>query len=184
MRRIAVPLSAASRTLARRVFGRCGVDRVTVGEQPAVARLRLRLALRRARNAKRLTQRQVASALEWSLAKVNRIEAGDVTVSTTDLHALLRLLEVTEPNRVDDLVVTARAARQRGWWDAPEYRAHLTPAMIEALQFEIEASAIRNFQPGLIPGFLQTHGYATAILADLGRDLAEPVRSTDRKSVV
>lgn len=143
-----------------------------------MARLRLRLALHRAREAKRLTQRQVASALDWSLAKVNRIEAGDVTVSITDLHALLRLLEVTEPGQVEELVEAARAARRRGWWDAPEFRAHLTPAMIESLQFDLAASTIRNFQPSLIPGLLQTHEYAAAILADLGSDLTEEIRST------
>lgn len=151
---------------------------MTRDEPAAVARLRLRLALHRAREAKRLTQRQVASALEWSLAKVNRIEAGDVTISITDLHALLQLLEVTEPGRVEELTEIARAARRRGWWNAPEFRANLTPAMIESLQFELAASAIRSFQPSLVPGLLQTRDYATAVLADLGRDLAEEVRST------
>src|SRR2546430_9024966 len=65
-------------------------------DTPAVARRRVRLALRRAREDKRLTQTQVAEAMEWSLSKVMRIESGEVSVSPTDLRALLPLLGVTD----------------------------------------------------------------------------------------
>ena len=133
-------------------------------EAPAVARRRLRLALRKAREAKGLTQAQVAEALDWSLSKVNRIETGEVTVSTTDLHALLRLFEVTDAAQVDRLVADARASRRRGWWDEPRYRQHLTPAMLQLFQFETEATTIRIFHPTLIPGLLQTRAYAEAAL--------------------
>ena len=71
---------------------------MTSAETPAVARRRLRLALRRARDAKGLTQQQVADELFWSLSKVNRIESGDVTISITDLRALLALLGVARPS--------------------------------------------------------------------------------------
>jgi transcriptional regulator with XRE-family HTH domain len=142
---------------------------MAAGESPAAARRRLRLALRRAREAKRLTQRQVAAALDWSLSKVNRIESGEVSVTSTDLQALLRLFDVTDPSRVEDLATAARTSRRRGWWDQPAYREHLTPAMIQAIQFETEATAIRSFQPTLIPGALQTRDYASAVL-DAWRD--------------
>jgi transcriptional regulator with XRE-family HTH domain len=134
------------------------------GESPAAARRRLRLALRKAREVKRLTQRQVAESLDWSLSKVNRIEAGDVTITSTDLQALLRLLDVNDPDRVEDLTEAGRAARRRGWWDRADYREHLSAAMIQAIQFETEATAIRSFQPTLIPGVLQIKEYATAVL--------------------
>jgi transcriptional regulator with XRE-family HTH domain len=137
---------------------------MTVGESPAAARRRLRVALRSAREAKGLTQRQVAESLDWSLSKVNRIEAGEVTVTGTDLQALLRLFNITDPGRVEDLTTAGRAARRRGWWDQPHYREHLTPGMIQSVQFETEATAIRSFQPTLIPGVLQTRDYAAAIM--------------------
>jgi transcriptional regulator with XRE-family HTH domain len=137
---------------------------MTSGESPAVARRRLRIALRRARDAKGLTQGQVAETLDWSLSKVNRIESGEVTVSTTDLRALLGLFGITDAGRVEQLLDDAKASRRRGWWDEPKYREHLSPAMMELLQFETEASAIRVFQPTLIPGVLQTHAYAEIVL--------------------
>ncbi|WP_051799688.1 helix-turn-helix domain-containing protein [Catenuloplanes japonicus] len=133
---------------------------MTAQDPPAVARRRVRLALRHARQRQGLTQSQVAEALEWSLSKVQRIESGDVSVSTTDLRAALALLDVRDPRRVDQLVEDAKASRRQRWWTRPEYRDHLTPAMLQLLQFESEATAIRVFQATLVPGILQTADYA------------------------
>jgi transcriptional regulator with XRE-family HTH domain len=136
---------------------------MTSQDPPAVARRRVRLALRTARQRQKLTQQQVADALEWSLSKVQRIESGDVSVSTTDLRAALALLDVRDPRRVDQLVEDAKASRRQRWWTRPEYRDHLTPAMLQLLQFESEATAIRVFQATLVPGILQTADYASWI---------------------
>lgn len=139
-----------------------GLDHVA--ESPAVARHRVRRALRAAREARGLTRSQVAVALDWSVSKLNRIEKGDVTVSTTDLRALLELYGVTDPDRVDELLAEARASRRRGWWDEPDFREHLTPALRQLLQFESEARVIRHFHPTLIAGLLQTRAYAQVIM--------------------
>jgi transcriptional regulator with XRE-family HTH domain len=147
-------------------------------EPPAVARRRLRLALRKEREAKGLTQGQVAQALEWSLSKVNRIESGDVTISGTDLHALLKLLDVTDPEHIGRLTEDARASRRRGWWDEPRYREHVTSPTLQLLQFESQASTIRSFNPTLVPGILQIRPYAEAILNSWGDDLSEEDRAT------
>jgi hypothetical protein len=111
-----------------------------------------------------LTQGQVADSLEWSLSKVNRIENGDVTVSSTDLRALLGLLGITDAATAERLTQDARVSRQRGWWDQPQYRENVTSATLQLLQFESEATAIRSFQPTVIPGLLQTRGYAETVL--------------------
>lgn len=151
---------------------------MTAGETPAVARHRLRLALREAREAKGLTQREVAKALDWSLSKVNRIESGEVTLSRTDLLALLELLGVTDPDRIQELTDEARAARRRGWWDQPKYREHLTPAMIQSLQFEVAASEIRSFSLSLIPGVLQIPEYTSAIIEFSRREMSSTDAAT------
>lgn len=147
------------------------------GESPAVARRHLRLALRKAREAKGFTQGQVAEALDWSLSKVQRIESGDVTVSSTDLQAMLARFGVTDPERIDQLIETARASRRKGWWDDLKYREHLTPATMQLLQFESEASAIRYFHPTLLPGLLQTPAYAEFILNFWNNELSEADRA-------
>src|ERR1041384_6155247 len=126
------------------------------GESPAVARRRVRLALRRARDAAHLTQGQVAERMDWSLSKVMRIESGDVGISSTDLRALLALYAVTDQATVDQLLEDARTPRkQRGGADA-RYRNSLPAALFQYIQFEAEAVAIRNYQNVLVPGLLQT----------------------------
>jgi transcriptional regulator with XRE-family HTH domain len=149
---------------------------MSTGESPAVARRRVRLALRAAREASALTQGHVAEALDWSLSKVNRIEKGDVTVSRTDLLALLELYGVGDDDQIDDLVKAARTSRQRGWWDDPRFREHLTPAMLQLLQFESEASAVRHFHPTLVPGLLQTPAYAQFVMDFWQSDMSESDR--------
>jgi hypothetical protein len=120
-----------------------------------------------------MTRVQVADEFEWSLSKVNRIEAGEVAVSNPDLRALLRLYGVADGDRVAELLEDARASRRRGWWDEPRYRDHLTPGTVQLLQFESQATAIRVFQPALIPGVLQTPRYAETVInssSDLSKE--------------
>lgn len=142
-----------------------------------MARRRVRLALRRARLAKGLTQGQVADALDWSLSKVQRIESGEVAVSSTDLRAALNLLGITNPDQVDRLAGEARASRRRSWWDQAHYRNVLTAATLQLLQFESTATAIRSFQLTLIPGLLQTSDYAAAVVNFWEEELSSGDRS-------
>ena len=132
-------------------------------QSAAVSRRRLRTALRRLRIARDMTQKEVADALRWSSAKVMRIEAGKVSVSFTDLQALLAHYGVTDPARIEAL--NELAATTRGGLEiSARYRDVLSPGMTEFLDHEESASTIRNFQPQLIPGMLQTNEYAIAAL--------------------
>ena len=144
---------------------------------PASARRRLRLALRRIRDQRDLTQQQVADALDWSISKVNRIENGDVTISVTDLQAVLNLYKLASDVERADLVEAARTAKRRGWWDEARYRDHATHALLTLIQFESHATAIRVFYPSLIDGLLQTPRYAEALFDYLNDDLSPDVRA-------
>ena len=114
------------------------------------------------RDQRDLTQQQVADALDWSISKVNRIENGDVTISVTDLQAVLNLYKLASDVERADLVEAARTAKRRGWWDEARYRDHATHALLTLIQFESHATAIRVFYPSLIDGLLQTPRYAEA----------------------
>lgn len=129
---------------------------------PSVARRRLRAALVSARQAAGLKQEQVAAAMEWSLSKVIRIEKGPTRITTNDLRPLLRLYKVTNPDRVEELVAIAKAARERSWWDS--YKPLLADEVIEYFDYEAAASVVRNFQPLVVPGLLQTEEYARAMI--------------------
>jgi transcriptional regulator with XRE-family HTH domain len=144
---------------------------------PAVHRRRLRSELRKAREAAGMTQRDVARAMEWSLSKLLRIESGAVSISTNDLRVLLTHYGVADQPRVDELLKLARASRERSWWSI--YRDVANPETISFLGFESSASIIRNFQPLLVPGLLQTEEYAREVIRTIegpdvsGRRLSE-----------
>src|SRR5262252_1823693 len=121
---------------------------------PAVQARRLRTVLKQARLDAELTQEQAATALEWSLSKVVRIESGVVRVSTTDLRAMLDQYKITDPRRVADLLSMARAARQPRWWS--KYREFASQRYLEFVEFEQAAAETLHFQPLFIPGTLQT----------------------------
>jgi len=65
------------------------------GGSPLVQRRRLRSELRSAREAKGLTQDQVAHEMDWSLSKIIRIEGASSSISANDLKALLSLYGLT-----------------------------------------------------------------------------------------
>lgn len=141
---------------------------MTAGESPMIARRRVRLALREAREALNLTQSDVAEAMEWSLSKVIRIEGGEVSISPNDLRPLLVYLRVRDRSTVDSLLADAKLSRVRQprfWWQDERYKDHLTPGTKRLLEFEREAVAIRFFSIYVIPGPLQTRLFAEAVLS-------------------
>ena len=128
---------------------------------PAVQRRRLRTEIRAARQVAGLTQDQVASAMDWSLSKIIRIEGGSVTISTNDIKALLACYQITDEHKIRTLVESARGARQRSWWR--EYADVANPKYLQYIEYESGAFAMRSFQPLVIPGILQTYEYAQSI---------------------
>jgi Domain of unknown function (DUF5753) len=106
--------------------------------------------------------------MDWSLSKVIRIESGAVSISTNDLRALLSLYEISDRNRVDELVELARASRQGSW--TSRYRTDISPQYLQYIEYEEAASVLRMYEPLLVPGLWQTEEYATAII----RELASP----------
>jgi transcriptional regulator with XRE-family HTH domain len=132
------------------------------GASPLVQRRRLRAELLRVRQERGLTQEQVASDMEWSLSKIIRIEGASAGISTSDLKALLRLYEITDPERTNQLIALARAARERSWWSA--YRDVAPAALIQLIEYESAASVIMQFENMFVPGILQTEDYARVVL--------------------
>jgi transcriptional regulator with XRE-family HTH domain len=145
-------------------------------EFPAVARWRVRHALRKAREAKGLTQTEVADHFEWSLSKVQRIEAGDVSVSVNDLRQWLDLVGVADAATVADLLDDARISRRQRWAIDPLVREHLTPNYQKLMQFEAVATEICYFQTEFLPGIMQTRAYAEAVIRFYGPTMPDEQR--------
>lgn len=144
---------------------------MTISQEPAVQLRRLRIALREERQRLGHSQKQVADALDWSTSKLLRIENGTVTISRSDLLALLRHYGVNDQKRIDELVTMAQIAKRQSW---SQYREVLDQDFLIFLGFESAASLIRSFQPLAIPGLLQTEEYAnTSIRAFADPDTPE-----------
>jgi transcriptional regulator with XRE-family HTH domain len=142
-------------------------DLMAEGDSPTVARRRVRMALREAREAAGYTQLEVAEEMEWSLSKVIRIENGDVSIAPNDLKPLLTYLQVRDRARIARLVEDAKVARTRqrqAWYQTPQYREHLTDPLRKLIEFEAEAAFIHYYSVFHVPGPLQVPQYSTALM--------------------
>jgi hypothetical protein len=114
--------------------------------------------------------------MDWSLSKLIRIENGTVGISLNDLKAILAHYKITDEGRTAELIALSRGARERSWWN--DYR-DIAPRLIQLIEYESASFIIRNFQPLLIPGLLQTEEYATTTLRSLRSQPAARDVSTD-----
>jgi transcriptional regulator with XRE-family HTH domain len=142
-----------------------------------VARRHVRMTLREAREARHLTQSDVAEAMDWSLSKVIRIESGEVSISTNDLRLVLSYLGITDKKLIESLVEAAKSSRtrQQPWWQQSPFREHLTPASRRLVEFELQARTTRTYHNITLPGRLQIPSYAEASLTNWRGELDESV---------
>jgi len=125
---------------------------------PTIRRRRLGAELRRHRESAGMTIDVVAERLGFSPSKVSRIETGHNSATPRDVAELLSFYGV-ESRAAEELVQIAREARQKGWWHP--YSAVLVGAYVG---LEAAAAGLRAFEQQVVPGLLQTEGYARALI--------------------
>ncbi|MFE2045845.1 helix-turn-helix domain-containing protein [Streptomyces sp. NPDC059477] len=126
---------------------------------PTVRRRRLGQELRRLRELKGMTAEEVAERLLVSQSKISRLENGRRSISQRDVRDLCGVYEVEDVRMVDSLMEMAKDSRQQGWWhsfgDIP-YSVYIG--------LETDAASLRVYDPQVIPGLLQTRGYAESLI--------------------
>ncbi|MFD7920686.1 helix-turn-helix domain-containing protein [Streptomyces sp. NPDC059740] len=126
---------------------------------PTVRRRRLGQELRRLRELRGMTAEEVAERLLVSQSKISRLENGRRSISQRDVRDLCSVYEVEDHRVVDSLMQMAKDSRQQGWWhafgDIP-YSVYIG--------LETEAASLRVYESLLVPGLLQTPGYAEAVI--------------------
>lgn len=108
-----------------------------------------------------MTADEASRQVGISKSALSRIENAQVSAMPPVARSLLELYGV-EGQEVEALVQVARDARKRGWWQAFD---DVLPDWFEVyVGLEAEAAEIKTFQPQLVPGLLQTAGYARAVI--------------------
>jgi transcriptional regulator with XRE-family HTH domain len=129
---------------------------------PTVQRLVLGSQLHQLRESRGITAEQAAEAIRGSHSKISRMEHGRVGFKERDVADLLTLYGVTDSEERAALLNLARQANTPGWWHA---YSDILPTWLEPyVGLEAAASVIRTYQIQLIPGLLQTEGYARALI--------------------
>jgi transcriptional regulator with XRE-family HTH domain len=126
-----------------------------------VPRRQLGRYLRQLRDQSGTTLQAAAETLEWSRARMYRIEAGSVSLRTHDVQLMCGLYQAPS-DLTEVLVGLARETKTRGWWHA---YGDVVPAWFE-LYVGLEAAAVhlREFEANVLPGLLQTPEYAAAVI--------------------
>jgi len=135
---------------------------VPARSSPTVKRRRLAAELRRLRETADLTIDDVAERLEWSTAKISRIENARVSVLPRDVKFLLFTYGMSEQDAAWDLLLSlARESRHKGWWQ--QYGEAIPDWFQVFVGLEAEVASIRGYDAEFVPGILQTEDYARAV---------------------
>ncbi|CCB75045.1 DNA-binding protein [Streptantibioticus cattleyicolor NRRL 8057 = DSM 46488] len=107
-----------------------------------------------------MTAEEVAARLLVSQSKISRLENGRRSISQRDVRDLCGVYGVEDLRIVESLMQMAKESRQQGWWhafgDVP-YSIYIG--------LETDAASLRVYEPQIVPGLLQTKGYAEAVIA-------------------
>lgn len=108
-----------------------------------------------------------AEVLECHPAKISRIESAQSGVRPVELKALLARYGVTDPQDQAGWLALAREGRRgRGVrnLDPSWPTEQLAPDLMDLIGLESDVASCLLFQPGIVPGLLQTEAYATAVI--------------------
>ena len=137
---------------------------------PTIRRRRLGTDLRRLREARSLRLEDVAARLEVAPSTLSRIETGKAPTRTSYLAVMLDLYGVDDPDQRERMADMAREGQRKGWWAQCEDL--LAPGVGTYLGLEAAACTVRAFAVDVVPGLVQTRGYAAAFYAASRPDLS------------
>jgi transcriptional regulator with XRE-family HTH domain len=128
-----------------------------------LARRKLGNELLRLREEAGLTQAEVGKILWSSGTTVHRMEQGRSQIKGPQIESLLRALRIDDQKLLEHLLQLAGIS-QDGEQPYDRYRESLSTAALQFFGYEEVAVAIRDLQLVLVPGLLQTDGYAREVI--------------------
>lgn len=135
-----------------------------------VPRRQLGRYLRDLRGKARLTVRAAASALEWSEAKIWRIETGQTSMRSLDVDQMCRIYGAPE-DMTHALMALAKETKGKGWWHS---YGDVIPEWFDLyIGLEESAETLSWYSSELVPGLLQTPDYARVLIQNHDQDASE-----------
>jgi transcriptional regulator with XRE-family HTH domain len=126
-----------------------------------VPRRQLGRYLRDLRNRSRLTVRAAGAQLEWSEAKIWRIETGQTSLRSLDVEAMCKVYGAPQ-DMTEALMGLAKETKARGWWHS--YGDAIPEYLDVYIGLEEAASHFSWYESELVPGLFQTEDYARAVI--------------------
>jgi transcriptional regulator with XRE-family HTH domain len=123
----------------------------------------------------RVSGRQLAALAGWHFTKVSKIEHGRSRPSEADIE--LWCFHCGAENQIADLTAAARGVEKMYVELKRLLRAGTTRYQQELLDEETRTRHFRIFDPAVIPGALQTPGYATVRLSEFADMVGIPPTS-------
>lgn len=136
---------------------------------PNAARRRLGAELRDLRGLADLRLDEAATRMQRSAATLSRLETGKTKPRVPDVKELLDFYGEVLPQAVttevrDRLVDLANDGRRSHWFSGfRDVTGGDMSALHTFVAYESDAAAFQSFEPEIIPGLIQTDGYAAAI---------------------
>lgn len=139
---------------------------------PTVRRRRLAAELRAIREGMGRSGDAVANALKWSPSKISRYERAKTSLPPREVERLLDYYKIAGDRR-RMLLDLAQDATAKGWWEEQEYANTISEDYRQFIGLEHEATSMAVWHVDVVPGLLQTEGYARRIISSYSR--VEPV---------
>lgn len=145
---------------------------------PLLCARRLRARIRALREARALTQAELAAEMDWSTSKVLRMEAGTSRAGRSDMLALGRFYGLGDDEQQQLLEWSTVARKARWWWS--DLGGVLDGSAGDYLAYESTAVAIQEYHSTVMPAPLRCPRYHQLIAARPSRGEANlPLRGVD-----
>jgi transcriptional regulator with XRE-family HTH domain len=138
--------------------------RMTKQLSPSVRRRIIASELKRLRAESGLTREAVEQAVELRRNALYRYESGESAMQVPVARAIFGFYGV-EDEQLKTMVDLVRGSRERGWLKkGQEHGGSVPPWFADFVALERDASEIYELALNIVPGRLQTEGYARAVL--------------------
>ncbi|MFJ6722503.1 helix-turn-helix transcriptional regulator [Streptomyces sp. NPDC091259] len=123
------------------------------------------------REAAGLTLREASEGSAIDFTRLSRLEKAKYHMGEGDVLRLASAYKITDPVAVRAVAAAAETPPGSSW--TASYARHLSQSFVDFIELEGDAERLRLMHPVVVPGLLQTPGYARELIGRSQEQLAE-----------